>query len=125
MAYMIQSYTAAVGLATGSTGVKMLSIFKAPFPCIISRVSAYGDGTGTAGVVALYKNAAAVSSGLALATSTWTSKVFTSGLTADKGDVIGAKLTKCEKYADATTKTEPITVQVDVKIDQWYLHMDN
>jgi hypothetical protein len=125
MAYMMQTFTAVVGLATGSTGVKMLNIFKAPFPCIISRVSAYGDGTGTGGIVTLYKNAVAVSSGLTMTTSTWTSKSFTTGLTAVKNDSIGAKLTVCERYADATTKTDPITVQVDVKVDQWYLHMDN
>lgn len=125
MAYMKQSFLMSLVPTTGATGYAKVPVFRSPFPCIIDRFSAWGFGTAT-GTITLLKNASAVSSGVAFngaSTSKWATKQFTTGLTADAADSLEVKL---EKIAGASVgASRPISVQIDVKIDQWYLHMGN
>ena len=117
---IVSNYTPS---ATGSTGIVRVDMFRAPYPVIINKVSADVEGTATGVTVTLLKNGVAVSSGIVLTTSTWGTKAFTTGLTAAIGDAIGFKVTAGGQLSLGAQKT--LTVQVDVKIDQWYLHMDN
>lgn len=124
MAYLNQQHV--VGYqptATGATGTLSVPVFRAPYPVIISKLSAAVEGTATGVTVTLLKNGVAVSSGVVLTTSTWGTKSFTTGLTMSKDDALSFKVTNGAKLSGGATRA--LIVQVDVKVDQWYLHMDN
>jgi hypothetical protein len=124
MAYLMQPIVANwTPITTGDTGAVRVDMFRAPYPVIISKVSADVEGTATGVTVTLLKNGVAVSSGIVLTTSTWGTKSFTTGLTAAIGDAIGFKVTAGGQLSLGSQKN--LTVQLDVKIDQWYSHMDN
>lgn len=106
------------GGAGGATGWLKLGLYRAPYPVILSEFDALRLG-GTGAVVTLLKNGAAVSSGITITTATWAAKSFTTGLVMAKDDSLEFKIT------GLSVSTKALSLQVRVKIDQWYLHMDN
>jgi len=124
MSYLMQpivdNYTP---ITTGATGVVRKDFFRCPYPVIINKFSVDVEGTATGVTVTLLKNGVAVSSGLVATTSTWTTKSFSTGLTGAKDDAFGYKVTVGGQLSLGSQKN--LSVQMDIKIDQWYTHMDN